>query len=109
MIKIDSISLFFNLCAFYVLEEKLHKIKSSPNILRQLAEKREDCMRELMKSEDFPDETLTLDIPIENSTILRTLLPQRQALTQGELVELVKYDQLVDENISDSSEEPHSR
>lgn len=88
----------------------MEKIRSDPNFLRQLAQKREDCMQALLNS-DSVDEILDLDTPIENSTILRTILPQRQALTQGELVELVHYDQLIEENDINSQniENSHSR
>lgn len=47
------------------------------------------------------DEILELEEPISNSQILRTIAPQKQALSQGEIVELVKYDQLKDDD-SDS-------
>lgn len=44
------------------------------------------------------EEDLELDEPINNSHLLRTFLPQKQALNQGEVVELVKYDQLSNED-----------
>lgn len=40
------------------------------------------------------EEIIELDEPISNLQILRTIAPQKQALNQGEIVELVKYDQL---------------
>lgn len=55
-------------------------------------------MQELLSDVLRINEDSDLDIPVENSAILRTLAPQKQALTQGELVELVKYDQLVNED-----------
>lgn len=67
-------------------------------------------MQALLNSDNLNDELLDFDTPVENSAILRTILPQRQALTQGELVELVQYDQLIEEdNLSGSSENSHSR
>ncbi|CAH0564165.1 unnamed protein product [Brassicogethes aeneus] len=82
-----------------ILEEKLRKIKSDPDVLRQLAEKRESCMQQLMLADPFyEDENIELDTPVPNSHIIRTLQPQKQALNQGEIVELVKYDQLNNEN-----------
>lgn len=66
-------------------------------MLRQLAEKREACMRHLLCTETvYVDEDLKLDEPIEDSPILRTVAPHRQALTHGETVELVRYDQLAE-------------
>lgn len=45
----------------------------------------------------FVEVGFDLDEPVNNSQILRTILPQKQALNQGEIVELVKYDQLSNE------------
>lgn len=74
-----------------------------------MAAKREECMQALLNSDNISDEIIDLDTPVENSTILRTILPQRQALTQGELVELVQYDQLIEEGDNQSIEDSHSR
>lgn len=66
-------------------------------------------MQALINSDNISDEIIDLDTPVENSTILRTILPQRQALTQGELVELVHYDQLIEESDNQNIEDSHSR
>lgn len=85
-----------------VLEEKLRKIKNDPRVLAQLAAKKEDCMQQLLTSAvHIDEEIIELDEPISNSQILRTIAPQKQAINQGEIVELVKYDQLKNDD-SDS-------
>lgn len=82
----------------------MFKLKSDPNVLKQLAEKREACFNQLLNGiTEFDLEQSELEEPVNSSTILRTIAPERQALTQGELVELVKYDQLEEE--PESSEE----
>lgn len=82
----------------YFTETKLKKLKSSPDVIRQLAEKREACMRQLLCEESiYEEETLRFAEPIEDSPILRTVAPHRQALTHGETVKLVRYDQLATE------------
>ncbi|KAF5291421.1 hypothetical protein FQR65_LT01732 [Abscondita terminalis] len=63
------------------LEKKLAKLKSDPNVLKQLATKREACMRHLLTN-DY-ELNIDLDTPIENSSILRAIAPERQALTQA--------------------------
>lgn len=52
-------------------------------------------MRQLL-SENSPLETeqLELEDPIADSPLLRTIQPHKQALNQGEIVELIKHDQL---------------
>ncbi|KAB0793088.1 hypothetical protein PPYR_12708 [Photinus pyralis] len=77
------------------LETKLAKLKSDPNVLQQLAEKREACLRQLLLTNSESDTDISLDTPIEPSPILRTIAPSKQALTEGELVTLIQYDQLV--------------
>lgn len=76
-------------------EEKLNKIKSNPNVIEQLTKKREECLNELLnRSEYIHSDDLVLDEPVESTAIMRTILPQKQALTQGEIVELLKYERL---------------
>ncbi|KAK4874092.1 hypothetical protein RN001_013452 [Aquatica leii] len=86
------------------LEKKLAKLKSDPNVLQQLTAKREACMQQLLKNDYDSNVNDSLDTPIEHSTLLRTLAPERQALTQGERVTLIQYDQLID-NENDSKSE----
>lgn len=82
-------------------ETRLEKLKSDPDVLRQLAEKREACMRQLLSNGEpiyaDAEENLRLEEPIEESAILRAVAPHKQALTHGETVELVQYDQLANE------------
>lgn len=76
-------------------ERKLKKIKNNSNVLAQLAEKREACMQELLTNGSYREEDQHIDF--ENSAtslILKAIAPQKQALNQGELLELVKNDQL---------------
>ncbi|CAG9812783.1 unnamed protein product [Phaedon cochleariae] len=81
-----------------ILEEKLKKLKNDPNILAQLKAKRESCMEQFMSNSNQIDlELLDLQEPLPNNPLLRTVAPQRQALEQSEIVELVKYDQLKNE------------
>lgn len=64
-------------------------------MLKQLAEKREACMHQLMNTiAEFDIQQSIFEEPIDSSPILRTIAPEKQALTQGELLELVNYDQL---------------
>ncbi|XP_018327971.2 uncharacterized protein LOC108738863 [Agrilus planipennis] len=83
-----------------ILESKLKKLKSNPSFIKQLQEKREACMRELLCDmtncpieieEDFLKEEL------QTYSILRTIAPEKQALSKGEIVEFIKYDQLINE------------
>ncbi|CAG9832566.1 unnamed protein product [Diabrotica balteata] len=86
-----------------LLEEKLRKIKNDPNILTQLAAKREACMEQLLNGvngngiDHFDEDILDLDEPTANSQVLRAIAPQRQALNRGKIVEFIKYDQLDNE------------
>lgn len=81
-------------------ENKLHKLKTNPTLVQQLREKREDCMRQLLTgSENFNcDDNLLLDEPINQETptqqIIRSIYPERQALTTGELVNIINHDYL---------------
>ncbi|XP_022917041.1 coiled-coil domain-containing protein 32 [Onthophagus taurus] len=81
------------------LEAKLHKIKTDQDVIKQLQQKREECMNQLLNNTQYSEDVdLELDEPIESSTVLRAITPQKQALTQGEIVELVKYDQLKEDD-----------
>ncbi|GJQ80116.1 hypothetical protein Trydic_g19397 [Trypoxylus dichotomus] len=87
------------------LEEKLHKIKLNPNVIEQLAQKREECLNQLLNGPECArSDDLSLDEPVESTAIMRTIMPQKQALTQGEIVELLKYDRL-ESSDTDSPEE----
>lgn len=89
---------YFAPSEFFPPESRLRKLKSDPNVLRQLTEKREACMRQLLGEQTFSEpEALTLEQPVDDSPLLRAVAPHRQALTQGETVELVKHDHLATE------------
>lgn len=71
-----------------LLENRLAKIKNDPTVLKQLREKREQCMRNLLdngSASDFAsqislDRALVADEDTKTSEILRRINPQ-QALT----------------------------
>ncbi|XP_045477668.1 uncharacterized protein LOC123682898 isoform X2 [Harmonia axyridis] len=73
------------------LESKLKQLKSDSNIVEQLIAKREACMQQLLAGENVFAEEIDLDQPVNN---LKNLLSSRQALNQGEIVDLLKHDQL---------------
>ncbi|XP_067616742.1 uncharacterized protein [Eurosta solidaginis] len=77
------------------LERKLQKIKKGANLVEALAEKRNDCLHQLLHSEnsDNNNAVLALDEPLNNLEFCRHLQPI-QALSVGELVHIVRYDQL---------------
>lgn len=86
----------------FFLENKLQKIKNDPNVLKQLSEKREACMSQLLNG-DVNCEQDNLDTPVTSSSFLRAVAPERQALTTGEVAGLLKYDRLGEED-SDNSD-----
>mgnify|MGYP005983910361 FL=1 len=59
-------------------------------------------MQNLLNGETHFEENNDLDTPVGNSQLIRTILPQKQALNKGEVVELINYDQL---ETSDSEKE----
>lgn len=81
----------------YFLEAKLQKLKSDPDVLRNLAARREACMQQLLRGEIQLEEDSVLETPLTNSVLIRTVFPHKQGLTQAEVVEFVKYDELVKE------------
>lgn len=76
--------------------------------MEELANKREECLNELLNASEYacPDD-LSLDEPVDSPAIMRTIMPQKHALTQGEIVELLKYDRL--ENLDSPAEEEESK
>lgn len=85
-----------NVYRSFSLENRLKKLKSDSDVLGQLTARREACLQQLLNGDINLEENLTLEAPLSNSALLRTILPQKQALTQGEIVQFAKYDQLVD-------------
>ncbi|KAL3274679.1 hypothetical protein HHI36_016058 [Cryptolaemus montrouzieri] len=90
------------------LESKLAKLQNESNIIQQLIAKKEACMHQLLIGENLVEDT-SFDIPVNN---LKNLLSSRQALNQGEIVNLLKHDQLGSEEdipeASSNSEENRS-
>ncbi|XP_036324564.1 uncharacterized protein LOC118737871 [Rhagoletis pomonella] len=87
------------------LERKLQKIKKGASLVEALAEKRNDCLRQLLHSGD-PDNNnavLALDEPLNNLEFYRHLQPV-QALSVGELVHIVKHDQLQQEQAQETAD-----
>lgn len=76
------------------LEKRLQDLKNDPDILKQLQAKREACMQNLLNGETQFEENTELDTPVANSQLIRTILPQKQALNKGEIVELINYEEL---------------
>lgn len=77
-----------------VLERRLKKLKTTPTVLQQLAERREACMQHLLNDGGATlraESDLQLDEPVNNHELLRFIRPE-QALSVAELVHLVKYD-----------------
>uniref|UniRef100_A0A0A1WS98 Uncharacterized protein C15orf57 homolog n=1 Tax=Zeugodacus cucurbitae TaxID=28588 RepID=A0A0A1WS98_ZEUCU len=88
------------------LERKLQKIKKGANLVEALSEKRNDCLRQLLNSGDADNnnEVLALDQPLNNIEFYRHLQPV-QALSVGELVHIVKYDQLQPDQTQKTSDQ----
>lgn len=88
------------------LEKKLTKLKerqSEKDLVQSLQEKHKSCMLRLVsESSNTPvsQEDLDLDAPVNSNhpahVFLRHIAPERQAITLGELVELLKADQLAE-------------
>lgn len=88
-------------------ERKLKRLKRDPNILRQLAAKREEFIGNLLNDNLFinRDDELALDAPIVTGEsavheIYRHLRPV-QPLNVGETVNIVHYDQLEEQRVQD--------
>ncbi|CAO1353444.1 unnamed protein product [Diamesa hyperborea] len=81
------------------LESKLNKIKKDPNLLKELTEKREECIRNLLNSSSVltSDSDLELEYPVNSSEILRHIIPQ-QALNVGEIAHLINNDHLSEDS-----------
>lgn len=96
---------------FYVAESKLERLKSKrkgKDIVKSLEERSKTSMLNFLSNENHTtvaDEDLMLDTPVSSShPIVRYVAPDKQALTVGELVELVKADhlaQVLDQEVDD--------
>lgn len=89
---------------FFLLESKLNKIKKDPNLLKELTEKREECIRNLLNSDSVltSDSDLELEYPVNSSEILRYIVPQ-QALNVGEVAHLIQNDHLSEESLPEEN------
>ncbi|KAJ1527538.1 hypothetical protein ONE63_007507 [Megalurothrips usitatus] len=83
------------------LENKLAKLKSkrkSKDMVKSLQDKNMSSMIHFLSDENrtvMDDDDFILDTPVSNShPLMRHVAPDKQALTVGELVELLKADQL---------------
>ncbi|KAE8744302.1 hypothetical protein FOCC_FOCC009025 [Frankliniella occidentalis] len=83
------------------LENKLAKLKSKrkgKDIIKSLEEKNKSSMMNFLSNDNqvvLDDDDFILDTPVNNNhPILRYVAPDKQALTVGELVELLKADHL---------------
>ncbi len=95
----------------------MHKIKTNPDVLKQLAERREACMNSLLNSgEDYlgtSENEVDFDQPLgQNETaseIFRHIKPE-QPQTVGEIVHFIKHDQFVDKEdyVADSNSDSSS-
>lgn len=66
-------------------------------------------MRQLLGGEiEIEEDIALLETPVQNSAVLRTVLPHKQALTEGEVVSLLKHDQL-NSSSSDKETESHQK
>lgn len=90
----------------FIIEKKLQKIKKGANLVEALSEKRNDCLRQLLNSGDADNnnEVLALDQPLNNIEFYRHLQPV-QALSVGELVHIVKHDQLQQDQAPNTSDQ----
>lgn len=95
-------------------ENKLEKLKSKrkgKDIVQSLEERNKSSMMNFLSNENqsvLGDEDFILDTPVSNNhPIMRYVAPDKQALTLGELVELLKADHLshVIEQQQESEEE----
>ncbi|RZF36758.1 hypothetical protein LSTR_LSTR005071 [Laodelphax striatellus] len=91
------------------LESKLKKLKSTnskkagKDLLSSLEDSKKSCMYRLISGEvgNLTDQDINLDAPIDlNSTAawLKSHVNPEQALTVGELVELIKADYLAEQS-----------
>lgn len=88
-----------------IAEKKLSKLRTNTDVLSQLTARREQCLEHLLSGAiTLPtDSELGIDLEAAENTdtrplsgtgiIVRSLLPE-QAVNAGELVHIIKYDQL---------------
>lgn len=86
---------------FFIPESKLERLKTKrkgKDIVKSLEERNKSSMMNFLSNGNqsvVDDEDFILDTPVGNShPIMRYVAPDKQALTLGELVELLKADHL---------------
>lgn len=89
---------------YLITEKKLARLKerrSKKDLVQSLDEKHKSCMLRLVSEgchTSVTQEDLDLDAPVNSNqpahALLRRIAPERQAVTLGELVELLKADHL---------------
>ncbi|XP_073817868.1 uncharacterized protein [Musca autumnalis] len=95
------------------LERKLDKLKKNSKLVDALSEKREDCLRSLIQSDlsgnnSNNDLLLELEASLNTDSAVHNLYRQIQpvqAVTVGETVHIVKYDQLEEQRLEADAEE----
>ncbi|XP_058975146.1 uncharacterized protein LOC131801093 [Musca domestica] len=95
------------------LERKLDKLKKNSKLVEALSEKRSDCLRSLIQgdlsgSNSNNDLLLELEASINSDSAVHNLYRQIQpvqAVTVGETVHIVKYDQLEEQRLEADAEE----
>lgn len=87
-----------------ITEKRLAQLKerhSKKDLVQSLEEKHKSCMWRLVSEESnttFTEDDIDLDAPVNSGNPsqawIRRIAPERQAVTLGELVELLKADHL---------------
>lgn len=82
-------------------------MKSDSGVLKQLAERREECMEKLLSGaiELVNDPALDFDDSNRTSQIIRHIIPE-QAVNSAELVHIIKHDHLA---ATESNEDEQSK
>lgn len=88
---------------FISTENKLNKLKTNTSVLKQLSERREECMEKLLSGtiELAKDSDLDFDDNNRTSQFVRHIIPE-QALNGAELVHIIKHDHLA---VTESTED----
>lgn len=90
-------------------EHKLRRLQTNTTVLQQLKDRREHCIERLLAS-DGPIEQrisdLELDQPLSQQQLVRIINPH-QPLTVGEVLHLVKHDELQEEEDTEDIPESH--
>jgi hypothetical protein len=79
----------------FSLESRLNKIKKDPSVLKQLQQKREECLQNLLNNSISirSDQDLELEESVQTNRIISHLIPA-QPQTIGEITHLLRHDEL---------------